>query len=332
MRRRTLTGAFGGFSLVNASRNAFERMAEVGRGDAGALARSLRHGVTDAALRALAAEAVHVAAAAPERMVEIYDAAAAGWLGRNIDLPPTSSLDPLTITAACWQTFWSIAAPPVGVRRQAYGQRMMEFAGELDPRINARVAAAAMSFPGVADAAATGLSPPHDFERLSQFPPASLGYALSQELLNPGSPASDAYWVSALPYLRHMPAPLGHINVEVIQSMALWSLVAGYTTRTLDRVALGGFLMAQVGHHYSALASAVTLTTAAVQPDDNLAVVLDCLFKGWAHGRATTPLIQVSWEPLWHLRVDQVRTALQIEAFESPYARGASEGWTPRVV
>jgi ubiquinone biosynthesis protein Coq4 len=88
-----------------------------------------------------------------------------------------------------------------------------------------------------------------------------------------------------------------------------------------------------VGHHYSALASAVTLATMAVKPPDNLTVVLDCLFKGWAHGRETSPLVQVSWEPLWPLRVDQIRETLRIKAFDSPYARARpSQGWEPRVV
>jgi ubiquinone biosynthesis protein Coq4 len=309
-------------------------MAQAGLGDAGALSRDLRHNVTDQRLRALAAMAVHAAAAAPERMAEIYDDATAGWLGREPPAPRSRTLDPLSISPAWWKTLWSIAAPSSGPGRARYAERMMDLAGELDPRINARMAVAAMEFPGVAEAASGGIAEPHDFEWLSQFPPASLGYALSQEIMSAGNPASDPYWTSVLPYLRHMPSPLNHINVQVIQSMSLWGLVAGYTPRALDRVAMGGFLMGQVGHHYSALASAVTLTTAALTPPDNLEIVLDCLFKGWAHGRETQPLIRVSWRPLLSLRVDQAREALRIKTFDSPYAKAAqpSRGWSPRVV
>ena len=320
--------------MVRAGRDAFEKMAEGGLGDAGALARDLRHQVTDLRLRDLAAMAVHVAAAAPERMAEIYDDATAGWLGREPPAPRSRTLAPLSISPVWWKTLWSIAAPPSGQGRPRYAERMMDLAGELDSRINTRMAAAAMEFPGVAEAATAEMAQPHDFEWLSQFPPASLGYALGQEIMSPGSPSSDPYWTSVIPYLRHMPSPLNSINVQVIQSMSLWGLVAGYTPRALDRVAMGGFLMGQVGHHYSALASAVTLTTAALTPPDNLHVVLDCLFKGWAHGRETPPLIQVSWRPLFSLRVDQVREALRIKAFDSPYAKAAqpSRGWSPRVV
>lgn len=317
-----------------ATRDVFERMAEAGNGDAGAVALGLRHDATGLGLRALAAKAVHVAAAAPERMTDVYDNAAAGWLGGAV-FPPRSHLaEPLPISANWWKTLWSIAAPAGGVGRQNYAQQMMVLAGELDQRINARMAAAALEFPGVAEAAAGAIPEPYDVERLSQFSPASLGYALSQEILRPGNPASDPYWTSVVPYLRHMPPPLNYINVQVIQSMALWGLVAGYTAHRLDRVAFGAFLMGQVGHHYSALASAVTLTTAAVKRPENLEAILDCLFKGWAHGRETPPMILVSWEPLWRLRMDQVRETLQISAFASPYVRAArpAVGWTPRVL
>jgi len=323
--------------LVKAGRDAFEKMAQGGDGDAGALALALRrHGAADARLRAFAALAVHASAAAPERMLDIYDQAAAGWLGRAAPAQPAPAPQPppLPISTDWWTTLWSIATPSAGPGRPRYAERMMELAGVLDPRINLRMAAAALEFPGVAEAATGNAPTPHDFEWLSQFPPASLGYALSQAIMSPGSSASDPYWTSVIPYLRHMPAPLNHINVQVIQSMSLWSIVAGYTSRGLDRVALGGFLMGQVGHHYSALASAVTLTNLAVARPDNLDAVLDCLLRGWAHGRETPPLLGVAWRPLWPLRVDQVREALKIRPFHAIAGGGGqpTRGWAPRIV
>jgi ubiquinone biosynthesis protein Coq4 len=305
-------------------------MAARGPGDVGALSRDLRRNMTDRGLQALAAAAVYVAAAAPERMTAIYDEAAAGWLERGPAPPQPSDLEPLPISRGWWNAFWNVATPAEGAGRR-YVQQMMELAGELDPEINLRMASAALQFPGVAEAAAKGNSQPHDVERLSRFPPAALGYSLSEELLRAGSPVFDPYWSSVVPYLRHMPPPLNYINVEVIQSMPLWALVSGYTSRGLDRVAFGAFLMAQVGHHYSALASAVTLTSAAMKRPTDVAVMLDCLFRGWAHGRATPPLTLVSWEPLWSASVDQVREILKIRPFDSPYA-AARPGWVPRVV
>ncbi|HEY3948414.1 hypothetical protein [Phenylobacterium sp.] len=318
-------------SLAKAEREVFEGMAAADPHDVGALARDLRQSVTGQGLRALAAAAVHAAAAAPERMAVIYDAVAAGWLGNRIHPPSAPTLEPLVLSSTWWSAFWDIATPVAGAHRR-FAQEMMVLAGELDPHINRRMAAAALEFPGVVEAAAQGNAKPYDVEWLSRFPPAALGYALSEELLRAKSPLFDPYWSSVLPYLRHMPSPLNYINVEVIQSMPLWALVAGYTSRGLDRVAYGGFLMGQVGHHYSALASAVTLTSAAMNPPANVEVLLDCILKGWAHGRATPPLLRVSWDPLWAVRVDKVREVLQIQPFESPYTKDPRPGWVPRVI
>src|SRR5688500_11831558 len=112
-------------------------MAAAGGGDAGALALDLRHDASGLRWRALAAMAVHVAAAAPERMTEIYDNAAAGWLGREAPAPRPPTRDPLPISPGWWNTFWSIAGPPTGQGRPRYAERMMDLAGELDPGINA---------------------------------------------------------------------------------------------------------------------------------------------------------------------------------------------------
>ena len=54
--------------MPKVDKEVFAATAIAGPADAGALARDLRQGVTDAGLRALAASAVHVAAAAPERL------------------------------------------------------------------------------------------------------------------------------------------------------------------------------------------------------------------------------------------------------------------------
>lgn len=308
-------------------------MAVAGRGDPARIAQGLREDGAPRGLTELAALAVHAAASAPERLVDIYDSAAAGWLGDPPPAPTAPDLPPLPISAACWRALWNLAVPPGG-RRHGYAHQMMDMAGLLDPGINARMAVAARAFPGVEAAAARGLGEAYDLERLAQHPPGSLARLVGDELLRPGSPISDPYWTSALPYLRHMPSPLNVINVHVIQHLALWSLVAGYSTRTLDRVALGGFLMGQVGHHYSALATAVTLAAAAERRPDNVKLMVDALLRGWRHGRLTPPLIAVDWTPLWSARLDAVRAALKVRPFESAYDRetAAAPGWTPRLV
>jgi ubiquinone biosynthesis protein Coq4 len=234
----------------------------------------------------------------------------------------------LPITPAFWKGFWDLLELPADARKQTLAIRTLGLAGELDPRINARMAAAAMAFPGVAEATARGLPEPFDVDALAGLPAASLGYALRQQLM--GNEVGEAFWRSVIPLLRHMPPPLNYINIRVIQTLPLISMVAGYSARQLDRAALGGFLMAQVGHHFSALSTAISLTQMSLARPATVELTLDAVFKGWTHGRESPPLIGAPWEELWGLRIDQVREALKIAPFASPYAAAEAAGGTPR--
>ncbi|MBL8554713.1 MAG: hypothetical protein JNL41_10580 [Phenylobacterium sp.] len=302
-----------------ATRDVFENMAQVGGGDAGALAVGLRHGVTSVGLRALAAKTLHVAVAAPERMADIYDNAAAGWLSGPIFPPRLRTDDALPISPDFWRVFWDLVSLPASTAEGVTAERILELAGQLDPGINARMAATALEYPGVAEAAADGLPGPLDVGELARRRPASLAFLLNQELERTGGVA-EPFGPPLVALLRHMPPPLNYINIRVIQTLPLLGLVAGYGRAGLDRAALGGFLMAQVAHHYSALSTAVTLGAMSLRRPSSLELTLDSIFKGWTHGRATPPLIGAAWDELWDLRLDEVRATLGVTAFDSPYA------------
>lgn len=307
-----------GERLIEAgTRQAFERMAIAGTGDAGALAIGLRKGVTSLGMRALAAKALHAAAAAPERMVDIYDNAAAGWLAGPVFPPRTRFDEALPISRGFWKAFWDLVGLPPVTRQEVFAGRTLGLAGLLDPRINVRMAAAALDRPGVAEATAGEIPDPFDLESLAACPPASLGYALHQEAIRAAGLA-EPFGPNVVALLRHMPPPLAYINIQVIQSLPLLRLVAGYGPSRLDQVAFGGFLMGQNAHHYSALSTAVTLTVAAAERPAILELILDCVFKGWVHGRNTPQLIGVTWDDHWLQSVDKVRGALGVTPFESP--------------
>ena len=300
-----------------ADQRAFEAMAQTSRGDAGALAQGLRRGITGVGLRALAARAVHVAAAAPERMADIFDNAAAGWLSGPVFPPSPRTEEPLPISPGFWRIFWDLVGMPADARRAVVADRLLMLAGELDPRINPRMARAALNFPGVSETCLGEIPQRMDLADVATLSPASLGYAARQAMAVKGG-LSGPIRAGMVPLLRHMPAPLGFINVQVIQTLAPMSLVAGYSTGGLDQVAVGGFLMGQVGHHYSALATAVTLAQLSFERPPHLEELLNCVFKGWLHGRTTPLLIDVPWETYWGLRIDQVREDLGVAAFDSP--------------
>lgn len=305
--------------LLTATQNAFEVMAETGSGDAGALTVGLRHNITALGLRSIAAKAVHAAAAAPERMIDIYDNAAAGWLSRPVFPPRLRTADPLPVSPGFWRVFWDLVNLPADVRREVFAERVWALAGELDPRINARMAAAALEFRGVAEAAAGGVPDAPDLDGPADLSPASLGYLLREETRR-GAGVAAPFGRSIVPLLRYMPTPLNYINIEVIRSLPLLAMVGGYGPSRLDQVGMAGFLMGQVGHHYSALSTAVTLTVMSLDRPRSLEAMLDGVFKGWLHGREAPLLIAAPWDELLHLRVDQVRKALGVAAFDSPVA------------
>ena len=106
-------GKAGGRSVITtATRHAFEEMAETGAGDAGALVLGLRREVTSVGLTALAAKTLHVAIAAPERMTDIYDNAAAGWLGAPVFTPRLRVEEPLPVSRAFWKAARPMSSRP----------------------------------------------------------------------------------------------------------------------------------------------------------------------------------------------------------------------------
>ncbi|MBL8771648.1 MAG: hypothetical protein JNK30_09725 [Phenylobacterium sp.] len=302
------------------AKDAFEKMAATGGGDAGAVAVGLRRGVTTVGLRALAAKAVHVAAASPERLMDVYDNAAAGWLSQPVFPPRLRLEEPLPISDRFWDAFWDLVHLPTDATHQALAAATLRAAGELDPRINARMAVAAMDYPGVVEAAAGGIPEPYDPAVMEGAPPASLGFLLRQDRLAGGDGFAAPFGGGLVALLRHMPAPLAYINVHTIQSLAVLGVVAGYGPARLDRVAFGAFLMGQTGHHYSALSTAATLTALSLARPDSVDLRLDCIFRAWAHGRETPLLLGAPWPELWNLRLDEVRQTLGVHPFASPYA------------
>jgi hypothetical protein len=112
------------------------------------------------------------------------------------------------------------------------------------------------SFPGVAGAPPASPEP-FDLDALADFAPASLGYARRQERLRePTASPSPRTRTCRTP--AHMPPPLRYINVQVDPDHAAAGPGRGYSAARHDQVAMGSFLMGQVGHHYSALSTAIT--------------------------------------------------------------------------
>jgi ubiquinone biosynthesis protein Coq4 len=311
-------------------RAAFEAMTVGGGGDAGALAIGLRREITSLGMRALTAKTLHAAVVAPERLTDIYDNAAAGWLGRPVFAPRPwrQPARPIQLSASFWRAFWGLVEMPTeGRARLTYTALTARLAGQLPAPIHQRVADAALEFRGVRDAAARGLPAKVRVEDLARCRSGSLGAAFHARVLR--DPRELEMLNADELQLHTLPAPLPYLNARILQCHTLWRLVAGYGDDTMSDIALAAFQMGQFGHHYSSLLNGLVLATGAFHREPYFRYALDAVFTGWIHGRETPPLLGVDWPALWTEPVETVRARLGVSARESlfdPFPAAASIG------
>jgi len=271
-------------------------------------------------VRALAACLAHAAFAAPDRIAEIYDEAAVGWRGRPVTAAPLPAAT--IMPEALWEPFWADFWPLVDDAAKGMGAgeittRTAALASHLSPNFQARAAAACLLYPGVNEAAQSGIPPRFKLEALAAAPENSLGHELYRLIIDNG------YDLEVLDrdtlHLSRLTPPLDYLNTRILQSHDLWHLVAGYRTTKLHEVALSAFQLAQFGHNYSAMFLSVVVTTAAFHTPAAITLLLDTIFSAWTHGRETPPLMGIEWECEWHHPTEAIRQLHFITPYESPY-------------
>ncbi len=289
-----------------------------------ALAAALRASPLDRAPEApLAAALVHVAFAAPEGLPAAWDALARGWLGgpdpaapiAAPEAPPEAEVPP-----ALWPDLWSIVDDALAGTLDALAitARTAALGAHLPEGLAARLAALALAFPGVAEAAAGGIPPRFTLDELAAAPAGSLGAAFHAQIVENGYELEvldrDALGLEALPF------PLPYVNARMLQLHDLWHLAAGYELTALHEIGISAFQMAQFGHHYSAMFLSLVMTIAAAGPvPGGMAPLLDTVARAWRHGRAAPPLLGLDWKALWAAPVEEVRTRIGLPAFASPF-------------
>lgn len=300
-------------------REAFQVAAGAGAGDARALAAHLKAGGGGDDLQALAALWLHAAAAAPERTAQIYDATAQGWLGRAVAAAPIPATEvrPAPIPAGFWPAFWALVdSPPGAMDAGGVTVRTAELTGLTSPELKARLPAAALAYPGCAEAAALGFPERFTLEALARCPAGSLGGAFHSLIVDNGFDLEvldrDALGLAGLT------PPLDYLNARILQCHDLWHLVGGYRTTGLHEVAISAFQLAQFGHPYSAMFLAMVLAKAAMH-GTGAPVLVDVIASAWAHGRESPPLLGVDWPAVWDLPLEEVRARLGIAAYASPW-------------
>ncbi len=290
-----------------------------GREDAVAAGRALRAGDPGAAVE-VAALALYVAVVAPEPLVAVYDGLCEGWIGASPDGPDDISAParPGSVPEGLWAGLRDLVFDPDAGRDPAdITVRTAALTDFLAPEYHGRVAAMALRYPGVAEAAEAGVPPRFTLAELAACPSDSLGGALHSFVVDNGFDLEvldrDALGLTDLPY------PLDYLNVRILQCHDIWHLVAGHKTSGLHEVSISGFQMAQFGHQYSSMFLGMLLSKVAFTQPDAAAFTLDTVLTGYRHGRETPPLLGVEWETVWNRPIPVIRRELGVTPYDSPY-------------
>jgi len=293
-------------------------MAGGGRQAAVAAAGAMRGGGAEAGIR-IAALALSVAIVAPEPLVDVYDGLCEGWLGATPDGPGVAgSAGPGTVSAELWAGLRALVFDPDAGRDPAdITVRTAALTEYLSPQFHRRVAAMALRYPGVAEAATAGIPARFTLEDLARCPDDSLGGSLHAFVVENGFDLEvldrDGLGLTDLPY------PLAYVNVRILQCHDIWHLVADHKTSGLHEVSVSGFQMAQFGHQYSSMFLGMVLAKVAFTQPDALAFTLDTILTGYRHGRETPPLLGIEWERVWDRPIPEIRRSLGVTPYDSPY-------------
>jgi ubiquinone biosynthesis protein Coq4 len=292
----------------------FESIVNSGEGDPNALARAAKQGDMQAAadLAALLARAGFVE---PDLILDVYDAAAAGWFGEShppVDLTRgTGKASP-----ALWQPFWDFIDDMVKTDPGTFTLRTAGLGQYVDEGFTQRAGEASLAYPGVPAAVAQGWPERFTMEALAKCPDGSLGNEFHRQIIDNNFDL-EVLDRDALG-LRDYPPPLDYLNVRILQCHDLWHIVGGYHTTALHEVGISAFQMSQFGHNYSAQFLAFIIAKAAIRRPEGLALLMEITMGGWKHGRGTPQLLGVDWEDIWDKPTDEIRQRLGVSAYVSP--------------
>ena len=267
----------------------------------------------------LAARRAHAGFAAPGAVAATYDAAARGWFGEGV-AGPTIALDDTAATPppALWSAFWTLLADLDGGSVGAeVTPRTAALGGQLAEGFRPLAAHAALAYPGVAEAAASGYPPKMTLEALARCPDGSLGHEFYRLIVDNGFDL-EVLDREALG-LAGLTPPLDYLNARILQCHDLWHIVGGYRTTGLHEVAISGFQLAQFGHSYSAMFLAVVAAGGMTRPPEAYGLILETILSAWVHGRRTPPMIGIVWEDVWDLPTGAIRARFGIEGYVSPF-------------
>ena len=267
----------------------------------------------------LAARLAYAGLVAPGSVAATYDAAARGWFGESV-VGPAIVLDDTAAAPppALWSAFWTLLADlEAGTVGAEITPRTAALGGALADGFRPLAARAALTYPGVAEAAAQGYPPKMTLEALARCPDGSLGHEFYRLIVDNGFDL-EVLDREALG-LAGLTPPLDYLNARILQCHDLWHIIGGYRTTGLHEVAISGFQLAQFGHNYSAMFLAVVAAGGMTRPPEAYGLILETILSAWVHGRRTPAMVGIAWEDVWDLPTAAIRARFGIEAYVSPF-------------
>ena len=294
----------------------YESIVHSGEGDAAVLAKAAKQGDATAAadLAALFARAGFVE---PAIIVELYDAAAAGWFG-DPHTPTSLSGGSGKPSPHLWTPFWEFIQDDSKMDAGGFTLRTAALGAHVDAGFARRAGDASLAFAGVEEAVRQGWPEKFRLTDLAACPAGSLGAEFHHLIIN------NNFDLEVLDRdtlgLANLPPPLDYLNVRILQCHDLWHIVGGYHTTALHEVAISAFQLSQFGHNYSAQFLAVVTTKAALRRPEALGLLLEIILSGWRHGRGSPQLLGVVWPDVWDQPTESVRRRLGVSPYLSPVA------------
>lgn len=149
------------------------------------------------------------------------------------------------------------------------------------------------------------LAPPHDLDRLLQYPPNSLGYVYASHMKRRGFAAMEP--AIAIDSDRH------YVEYRWQKTHDIWHIITGFDTSERGEIGLQAFYVAQFQLPLSSLLVANALISATLLQPEGLNPLLEAIAQGYAMGKTAKPLIAQKWEAAWEKPVAQWRAELNVQ-------------------
>jgi ubiquinone biosynthesis protein COQ4 len=136
------------------------------------------------------------------------------------------------------------------------------------------------------------MAPPHDLDKLLQYPSNSLGHIyatrMKQQNFDP-----DLY-----SYLK-IDSDASYVEARLGQTHDIWHVVTGFDVSSIGEIGLQAFHLPQFPYPLATMLIANALVSSTLLAPDELPKLVQAIAQGLEMGRVAKPLFAQRWEEAW---------------------------------